>query len=246
MIGIEKGFVLNVRQEDSSLSSLVRPLGVNGKIVQVKKCPAETCRRDEIEYAVTALMPHKTTDLGVYITDHDRECKFEVVNGILEHRFRSDFPICQVIPEMQAWTYSLLEGLAFQFNEPGEIPILSICSHSEYFSLFRVKTPFELTTRAHPIYGNGKLGGSREFVGTELVAKIAENSSMKVYCSNGPYPGGATFLDYVHTSCPPYKLLLPTSDYRYVFHMLFGERDIRRQFEMWKIPVEGDLTRFLH
>ncbi|MBI2576017.1 hypothetical protein HYV84_02295 [Candidatus Woesearchaeota archaeon] len=95
--------------------------------------------------------------------------------------------------------YSSLDDLKRMFDFSSgvcEIPILQNDGSHDFFTLRKVRPPYELTDENHPIYTDRWCGAPRNFFHPELVGIIAVDHLAYIYpaqseatISKYPYPG---------------------------------------------------------
>jgi hypothetical protein len=136
--------------------------------------------------------------------------------------------------------------LVDRYDSEGEFPMLQGDGRHDYFTLIRVKTPFEIAGHDHPIYsrGNRRRQGSEELV----VARIS-SPGMATIGADGSWKKEPQVLNYeeVHgqggMNEGGYRIVTGHSFSSH--YLVTGEREVLDQLKVWGIGKDkvGDLVR---
>lgn len=227
-MAFQSGTVIKTRGDGSYL---VKPVNER-KIVQVKWCPTSICTDDEIDFALTVMRPKKTTDLGIFVNE-ETSGGTGIKDGMLINYFMQNAYPIPVIPETMAVNYASMPDLLEQFKGQGEIPFLFYGPGATYFTLYKVKTPFEETDENHEIYhkkSHARIGKVREFKGIELIAELAHDEYAKIHPPHKEREG-LIYYQEIDTGSP--LVILPVDEnYYYVLHLIAGDM-CRKQLQQW-------------
>ncbi len=150
----------------------------------------------------------------------------------------------KLIDEALKTPYSAMQDIFSMFKNVGEIPIIETAGSHPYLTLYRVRTPFEITDEAHPIYHHEPKHGLseeqiRKFEGPELVAELAKRGKVQIEHSLGgivsPYPTADSSDNWTST-VSGYLILMSEKFIKSPMqYLIAGEENCKKQLELWNV-----------